>query len=397
MSNQRREVSPSSLFSSLRYLDSIANVGVKNFPREKSHLPVNEEEGYEGSRVSVLSKCGKFSSNFVCEDDETHRVAKVLDCNREWCGKCRDSAHGKRIARVIPKAKKIEQMAMLTVTFPHDGKLRKKEQFSRTGRLITEALQRRGFKRGFRRWHWFGDSKPGVIPEYHPHIHFLVEARYVSSEKLRELKRAVRAIIGVPNAVIHYQFTDSIPKIFHWIKYITRPTFLEQKWSYDLAEELYNFRNSVSFGKWNDEDKWSLPEEAERWDFLVKIEGKICPVCGGRMIWVGVSPTEELAEKGYAEVYPHIWMCGGSPEMVQNFDLLKKWSRAFGGFDFCDKKALDNFFKVLNSGGVDEVRNREEGARVNHAGRGERPLESLSGRFSCGEFEGKISARERGR
>lgn len=363
------------------YLDSIGKVGVKNFPREKKRSPENEEDGFEGSRVSILSRCGKFSSNFVCEDDETHRVAKVLDCSREWCGKCRDSAHGRRIARMIPKAKKIEQMAMLTVTFPHDGRLRKKEQFSRLGRLITEALQRRGFKRGFRRWHWFGDSFHGMIPEYHPHVHFLVEARYVSPEKLKELKRAIRVIVGVKNAVIHYQFTDSISKIFHWIKYITRPTFLEQKWDYDLAEELYNFRNSISWGKWSDGDKWTLPEEAERWDFLVKIESKICPVCGGRMIWVGVSHSEELVEKGYAEVYPRIWMCGGSPMMVLNFNLLKEWSRAFGGFEGCHKRGLDKFFKALNSGGDGETPFGERESRVIYREAGSRSLKSLSGRF----------------
>lgn len=381
MINHKQGACPSSFVSPLRYLDSIGKVGVENFPREKSESAVIEGKGFEGSKVSVLSKCGKFSSNFVCEDDETHRVAKVLDCAREWCEKCRDSAHGRRIARMIPKARKIENMSMLTVTFPHDGRLKTKEQFSRLGRLITEALQRRGFARGFRRWHWFGDSKPGVIPEVHPHIHFLIEARYVSPEKLTELKRAIRQIIGVSNAVIHYQFTDSISKIFHWVKYITRPTFLKLEWSYDLAEELYNFRNSISWGKWNDEDKWDIPEGSERWDFLVKLEHKICPICGGRMRWVGVSPSEELAEKGYEEVYPNIWACGGSPEMIQNFNLLKKWSQIFGGFGSCDKKAMDNFFRVLNSGGDNGGCSREEARRVLQGEEDKRPLESLSGQI----------------
>lgn len=286
--------------------------------------------------------------------------------------------------------KKIDRMAMLTVTFPHDGRLRKKAELSRTGRLITEALQRRGFKRGFRRWHWFGDEKAGVVPEYHPHVHFLLEARYVSPEKLKELKRVIGEIIGVRNAVVHYQFTDSVSKIFHWIKYVTRPTFLEQKWDYDLAEELYNFRNSVSWGKWCDEDKWTLPEEAERWDFLVKIENKICPICGGRLIWCGVSNTEEIAEKGYEEVYPHVSMCGCSPLMNQNFNLLRDWSRAFGGFGSCNRRGLDKFFKALNSERAFEGQSRAEGSRVACGDREGRSLEGFSGRFLEGKIEGNI-------
>lgn len=350
-----------------------------------------ELAGWKPPKVSVLSRCGKFSSIFVCENDETHRIAKVLDCNREWCESCRESAHGRRIARVISKAKKIKNMAMLTVTFPHDGRLRNKVELSRTRRLIHEALQRRGFQRSPNsRWHFFGDSMPGVVPDFHPHLHILLEARYVSPEKLKELKSVIRQITRVRNQDIHYQFTDSVSKIFHWIKYVTRPTFLEQRWDYGLAEELYNFRNSVSFGKWDDEDKWTLPEEAERWNFLVKIEGKICPICGGRLIWCGVNHTEELAEAGYEEVYPCVLMCGGSPLMAQNFNLLKEWSRAFGGFDSCDKKALHDFFRVLNSGRAFEGQPRGEGARA-IPGEGEgRPLERLSGHFLKEKTGGNI-------
>ncbi|MBA7669807.1 hypothetical protein ES703_77941 [subsurface metagenome] len=360
----------------------------------RSRIPQKiETPDFEKTKVSTLSSCGKFASMWVCENDETHKVARVLDCNREWCEKCRESAHNRRIAKLFPKMMKIEKLAMLTVTFPHDKRLRTQRQFSRIGRLITEALQRRRFSRGFRRWHWFGDSLHGMIPEYHPHVHFLAEARYLTPNKLRDLKRVIRRIIGVENAVIHYQFTDSVRKIIHWIKYVTRPTFLEQKWDYDLAEELYNFRNSVSWGKWDDEDKWNPlgDSEGEKWDFLVKVHSGVCPVCGGCLKWLGIGRSDELVEKGYDEVYLKIWSCGCSPLLSQNFNLLKEWSRAFGGFDSCDKRVLDDFFRVLNSGGDGEDSFGEEGARVTCAEGKGRSLKSLSGRFFQGGFGENIS------
>lgn len=331
---------PSSLFGSSCYVQSIGKVGVKN------STPVK----IEPDKVSVLSKCGRFSSSWVCEDDEDHKVAKELDCNREWCEKCREPAHGRRIARWLPKARKIAGMGYMVVSPPHDDRQPKtKAEFSRIGRLITEALQRRGIKRGFRRVHPFGEDRGGDYQPYHPHFNFLFEARYVSKEKLASIKKVVREIFGSKKIDVHYQYSRSTGKIFHWIKYVLRPTFLKQSWDYELAEELYNFRNCVSWGKWNDGDKWDIPEEAKRWEFLVKIEQGICPVCGGRLVWRGVCHTEDLVEKGYEQVYLKIRMCGASPRMVQTFDLLKTWAGGFGGLNLAGRKALAKFFEVLNS------------------------------------------------
>ena len=339
---------PSFLRGSSCYVQSIGKVGVKN----------STSVEIEPDKVSVLSNCGRFSSSWVCEDDEDHKVAKELDCNREWCEKCRDSAHGRRIARWLPKAQKISEMGYLVVTFPHDERSPKtKAEFSRIGRLITEVLQRRGISRGFRRWHWFGEKEGS----YHPHLNFLFEARFLSKKKLAEIKAVIREIINCKNANIHYQFSRSVSQIFHWIKYVLRPTFLDQKWDYDLAEELYNFRNCVAWGKWSDPDKWEIPEEAKRWEFLVKIERGICPVCGGRLIWRGVCHTEELVEKGYEQVYLKIRMCGASPRMVQTFDLLKTWAGGFTGLDSSCRKALVKFFEVLNSSSLPHrVENNED-------------------------------------
>jgi len=375
MSNQRRVLDVPLLGSSC-YLENliIGKVGVKNSTSVER----------TGNKVPVLSKCGRFSSMWVCEEDESHKVAKELDCNREWCPRCREPAHGRRIARWLPKAQKISDMGYLVVTFPQNKQPKTKAELSRIGRLITEALQRRGIKRGFRRWHFFGEDRGLDKQPYHPHLNFLFEARYMSKEKLASIKAVIREIIGSKNAVVNYRYSRSIGKIFFWIKYVLRPTFLKMEWDYDLADELYNFRNCVAWGKWNGEDKWRLPVEAKRWDFLVKIEQKTCPVCGGKLRWLGVCQTDELGGVevcvhfplkengqtvktldletgktkrlsgqivvlgGFEQAYMNIWMCGASPLMVQTFNLLKAWGNGFGGLSSCNSKALMRFFMALN-------------------------------------------------
>lgn len=368
--------------SSSCYVQSIGKVGVKAFsPVEDGGKEKGEAEK---PTEKCLSNCGRFASMWICEDDEKHRVAKTLDCNKEWCPTCRDSAHGRRIARWLPKAQKISSMGYLVIPFPHDDRQPKtKAEFSRVGRLITEALQRRGFKRGFRRWHFFGEKEGS----YHPHLNFLIEARYMSREKLDEIKVVVGEIIGFKKgekAVVYYQFTRSVNKIFHWIKYVTRPTFLDQKWSYELADELYNFRNCVSWGKWIDEDKWTIPEEARRWAFLVKIENKVCPVCGGKLRWVGVCQADELSQTevcvhfplkekgvgvsaldpisgkvkrlmghavypgGFEQIYLGVFISEADPGLVQTYKLLKSWTDGFKGVYSSKKRLLRAYFEALN-------------------------------------------------
>jgi len=391
MSIEKSSVAPP-LFSSC-YVQSIGKVGVKGFPPVEKEEKENEE--LKKTSEKGVSSCGRFSSMWVCENDEKHKVAKTLDCNKEWCETCRDSAHGRRIARWLPKAQKIGSMGYLVVTFPHDDRApREQIEFRRIGRLITEALQRRGISRGFRRWHWFGEAKEGDWEvegfteeekrDYHPHLNFLFEARYMSKKKLDGIKAVIRDIIKVYNANIYYEYSRSVGKIFHWIEYVLRPTFLKQEWGYVLADELYNFRNSASWGKWNDEDKWVIPEQAKRWAFLVKIESKVCPVCGGKLKWVGVCETDELAlkevcvhfplkengvavsaydpiskkmkrlmgqanyEGNFEQVYLNVYVAEADPGLVQTFKLLKSWTGGFGKAYLSQKRLLTKYFEGLN-------------------------------------------------
>lgn len=303
------------------YLESIAKspldaqVAVQSMgegPCNSLYYPASEE-----------SKCGRFALLGECVDG--HKYAKSLDCNKEWCGVCKDSAHGRRIARWLPKAQKIGVMGYLVVTFPEDKRPRDKKRLSWAAIQITRGLRRQGIRRGLRRWHYFGDKSD----LWNPHINFLLDSGYLSPHQLIKMKKMIRGVLGIPEAVINYQFTREKKKIIHWLSYVTRPTFLKREWDEQMADELYNFRNAASFGKWLDENKWEISKKEEILGYYSKIANSICPICGKEIHWHGLAKKEDLAELGYEQIWKKIWQVDAPADKVLAFDFLKDLQRRF--------------------------------------------------------------------
>lgn len=320
-------------FSS-NYLESIAKTPLtpgKTTSFDKPEMPSflipgrkkngdGPSRGLEGDSVPL--HCGKWAVVGRCECGR--QFAKSLSCGREWCTRCRKSAHGRRMARWLSKAQKMGVMGYLVVTFPEDKRPRTKKALGRIGRLITRALVRRGFDRGLRRWHFFGEQ-PFV---WHPHLNFLFESGYLDDEKLESLKRAIRGILKLDEAVIYYQYSEAVNQKIHWIKYVTRPTFLRKKWDVVMAAELRNFRNCVSWGKWEDKDKWSFPAAMEKTlSYRAKIERGICPVCDSKIQWSRPVKIDELFDRGFEEIWAGLWQERPPPEKVLEFEFFKKLDR----------------------------------------------------------------------
>ena len=264
--------------------------------------------------------CGYWG--IVGECEHNHRFAKSLDCGREWCLECKDRSHNRRFSRWLLKAQKINEMGYMVVTFPENKRPRLKNKLSKIGILITEGLIRRGIKRGLRRWHFFGDRNN----DWYPHINFLFEAGYFNEEELASVKMMIREVLGIPEAVIYYQYTQSVKKMIHWLKYVTRPTFLKREWDEEMACELYNFRNCVQWGKWDDEDKWSLPEIEKSLGYVAKIERSICPVCGSRIRWGMIVPLCELNElDDFEQIWHGFWQVNPGPEIALVYLRMKAY------------------------------------------------------------------------
>jgi len=195
----------------------------------------------------------------------------------------------------------ISSMGYFVFTLPLEvrGRYRTKKRLTKLGHDIQELLKSFGFKRGLRRWHWFGDiAKNGLRGEvvFHPHLNVLLDGGYVSEAKLEAIKRAYAQLLSVSVVDMNYRYTNKPGKIIHHLKYITRATFRDYSWDMDMAMELRGFRNMVVWGRgqWDSQAAWSLSDL--RGEAKAEVDGldlsaiqalveKRCPVCGEALVW----------------------------------------------------------------------------------------------------------------
>lgn len=271
-------------------------------------------------------RCGAWAVLAECAS-KLHHFAKRLVCGKEWCPDCGQddsAAHKRRQSRLISSINKttgavrnrftlIRQLGYFVIEFPDfyrkigsagidpdmDGGERmrgwcySKEDLRDTTKIIVDVLAgkrcgRRGrvggfFERGLARWHFFGDEAVG---KWNPHLNVLVDAGWLALEKLEEIKSALRQALNVPDLIVNYSYCDSPGQMMHKLRYVTRATFKEYDWNPYMAEELFNFRNTRWWGKWEGEPVWTLNQaEAEGADVsglevVAKLQSGICPDCG---------------------------------------------------------------------------------------------------------------------
>ena len=248
--------------------------------------PLNTAKPY----LSSLHKaCGSLALIGQSEDGE--RIAKRLFCGREWCDHCRDFVHNRRIARWLPKAQELLPVGYWVITYPKPIRsfLRGKKALASQGIILRDALKKLGYKRGLTRWHYFGDQST----EYHPHLNALVEGDYLPSDELERQKDYIRdrlfpysmaKQLGV-DLVINYSYTRNPKRAWHWLKYITRATFLDQGWDEPLASIVYGFRNNNTWGVWSGVPKWQLPGDARKLNALIKLTEGLHPISGKPITW----------------------------------------------------------------------------------------------------------------
>jgi len=261
---------------------------------------------FEGKQLEL--PCPGWAIVGECENG--HGFAKELYCGREWCPVCGlnwSATHKRRFARWLPKARQIQGMAYLVITFPDPSRarLRDKQELSRVGKGVKVILQDRGIARGLRRWHWFGEQG-GV---WNPHLNILLEGGYRGRRWLRELRAEIASLVREKDIVIHYQFTRQPAKMVHWLKYITRATFLEKSWDQAMVHELYGFRNTWSWGKWEDSLAWDFDHGEGHFEAIESLENGLCPKCNLPLdwsrpvarIWLDIWSAKEIGA-GYYEL-----------------------------------------------------------------------------------------------
>jgi len=304
----------------------------------------------EAEIVPVLNKCGSWFSHGDCLTG--HRFSVKIACRHEWCPTCRELAHNKRFAVWLPKAQKMDSFAELNVTFRPEDRPRSQEAFRRQKIALKRLFKREGFSRGFSRGHYFGKKSQ----RWNSHHNFFMEGGHLEPEELKDLKKKIRGIVGVPNAGVWYRYIHIVgdkearilatKKVVNALKYITRPTFLKRYWDLEMAEEFFDkweeaedprtgqikrkrivFRNSTTWGKWDGPDKWVLPEVERRLGYITKIHNSICPICGEKICWHGVIKKDDLLLLGFEQIWKNVWQVRPPPEIVLTFNLMGEFLR----------------------------------------------------------------------
>lgn len=233
------------------------------------------------SRWAVIGQCA-----------EGHTVAKEILCGREWCSVCGEEwskAHQRRFSRWLPKAQQITKMGYWVLEWPDDSrcKLRSKSELSDMGKLVKSMFITLGYKRGLRRWHYFGDKMRG---KYNPHLNVLVDGAYIEPELLAYMKEYLRFRLHEPELIVHYSYFHTVGLMVHKLKYVTRATFLSRSWDDEFADELFNFQNSNYWGVWHEDIAWSLDETGDdlaaiEFEHIKAIQAGLCPICGKALKW----------------------------------------------------------------------------------------------------------------
>lgn len=250
------------------YLDS----GGLHYP---TPLP---DQGILGQHQLELKPCPGWAAFATCENG--HHFAKELLCGKEWCSVCGSewsASHQRRFARWLPKANQLNKCGYLVITFPPRvrASLRNKKELSRIRSLIVHYLKRHEINRGLLRWHWFGSHGS----QFHPHLNLLLDFGRFTKKFLKQLRLFIASLVGVPDLVQHYSYTDKIPIMIHHLKYITRATFTNLEWDPVLAEILKNFRNQTSFGIWKTPTVWGKHQNKMDFEHIIDLEHGKCPVC----------------------------------------------------------------------------------------------------------------------
>ncbi len=223
-----------------------------------------------------------------------HEYARELLCGRDWCPTCGQDdskVHQRRKADWFPRVVQAESWAYIVLTIPPEvrDRYRTQEALGKLGTAAKRMMQRHGFERGLRRWHFFGDRSK----VYNPHLNLLTPSGWLTKDQIEGLKDSWANILQIDRSRVNLKvrICDTPRKILHRVRYITRATFKEWRWDEWLARELVGFRNSSSWGHWDDSPAWEVgkgEDGCEDGYRVAMLQRGLCPEDRTPITWGGL-------------------------------------------------------------------------------------------------------------
>ena len=283
--------------------------------------------------------CGSHAQ--LCECDNGHLTAKRIYDNREWCPRCGkkgSEAHVRRVMRSVDRVYSMSERglkvgyAVFEIHTSLRGYFESSEALRKARSYLRELLKRElpGIN-GLSRWHYYGDKLVEVDSEgkvvkitegdtscthYKPHLNLLHSYGFIPKAKLRRIrslwskwqfKACGKRYYKI--ATVYNKFTRAEGKVWHWLRYINRSSFVTlHDGNRHIARELFKFNNCCWLGKFSIADKergrerfeaWraTLPERELVYDYDIEAHERFdsghCAVCGSITHNEGVVTLED--------------------------------------------------------------------------------------------------------
>ncbi len=286
---------------------------------------------------NIVNQCQKSVVWFKGQDTENHYVKKI-DCRKPWCPVCGGKGgkiHNARLHAIMSRVN-VEKynLRQIVLTVPEEirEKLKDRENLSLFEKYGNEVIARHfgepvfDSKGHVKRYkitkgtisylHLFGEEA-GV---FKPHLNFHIfegknETLKLSKEKMKLLKqdwlsKLKKFNYKIDKVDVHYSYRDSVRKVMHSIKYMSRPWSSEDYHAIDderlkklLVVDLCGFQyvrflGSMSNCKFRDEMELSEIKD----DVQSKVREKLIPLFVGPFNFASWESRLEEIDDGFYRV-----------------------------------------------------------------------------------------------
>jgi len=314
----------------------------------KSHKNEGKEGGYRfrwGREQRFICGSWRYAKCAYCGYEYWVRVP----CNREYCPQCgkpNSLYHRRLYLQILGVLLEMwlvgKYVHYMVITCPEGLRERWKDpnEMRKFMKSLRRKLKELGLWPVLYRWHWAGDRGR----RWYPHLNLIFPTGYIDKEKLERLRRYLRRK-GIE--IIHCQYTQSLKKIRHLARYVSRPTWILQN---EVSPEAFKF-----FRKWGVWGKELLGikgrikpivDEKREEDFWLVLGALVSSVVQGKRYGASIEDLKELVGEFLKMV---------KEDVGDDVEGLEKLLESGGDIEGKVKRIVDEALKMKGWPGVEEI------------------------------------------
>lgn len=262
---------------------AIETTGQNRFPesyREHSRSAFPEE--LAATREVYMSMTGNHSQRrldsfdtcrirawFVRHQDTGDLRVASKSCKLRWCPMCAKKRSWFLVQQIKPWAESVDKLKFLTLTLKHsDAPLH--DQICNLYKFFQSYRKLKFLKDNIKGGIWFFQIKKSKQSgQWHPHLHCLIDSRFMDREKLSQLWQ--RTTLG--SMVVDIRKAGDSAKVAEYVsRYSARPSTLAELAVDDRAELVGALHGRRLLGTWGTAKaitlKMEKPDDARKWKYI---------------------------------------------------------------------------------------------------------------------------------